>query len=245
MVKKTSDVTVTKYRGLQAVNKVLKASTGGVQTSSNAKKTKENLKVRIGTVVRFYPATDKVSVKLTDTDKTVRCVMLHNMVSGECNISFTPMGSGSMDTEYNEFSVIPYNTFYAAVLNIKDTLNKDEYCCIGFISKNDTVIKNNAERGEYLIENDTSKVSVKQGEINIKSKKLYLNGNEIITKDSIESLYATQDTVDDTNSTITSLSSKITALENKVTSLETSNTTLQSKITALETRVSSLENPTT
>ena len=186
MVKKAQDVVLTPGRGPIALNNVIN-TIGGKVTAKEVKSKNENLKIRTGKVVRFYPQTDKVSVELDDTGKVVRCVMLHNLaVSGEATISFTPSGSISTDVENdNEYSIIPFNEHIAAVLNIKDSLNKSEYLCLGFISKDSSLIKSNASVGEYLVSNDNSKISVKQSEVNISSENLYLNGNRIQSTDDL------------------------------------------------------------
>ncbi len=237
MVKKAQDVVLTPGRGPIALNNVIN-TIGGKVTAKEVKSKNENLKIRTGKVVRFYPQTDKVSVELDDTGELVRCVLLHNLaVSGEATISFTPSGSISTDVENdNEYSIIPFNEHIAAVLNIKDSLNKSEYLCLGFISKDSSLIKSNASVGEYLVSNDNSKISVKQSEVNISSENLYLNGNRIQSTDDLVKIFAKKEELKDSLDNIGSL--KLKSENNE----EINSESLSFIIRDLKKRVSELEN---
>ncbi len=249
MVKKAQDVVLTPGRGPIALNNVIN-QIGGKVTAKEVKSKSENLKIRTGKVVRFYPQTDKVSVKLDDTGKIVRCVMLHNLaVSGEATISFTPSGSISTDVENdNEYSIIPFNEHIVAVLNIKDSLNKSEYLCLGFISRDSSLIKSNGEVGEYLVSNDNSKVSVKQSQVNIESENLYLNGNRIQATDELSKIFATKEDVVCTVKSLVSDSAITTPPSTPAADEEVQvNTSSQvdTEIEALKERLSEIENTTT
>lgn len=234
MVKKAQDVILTPGRGPKALNNVIK-QIGAKVTEKELKSKSENLKIRTGKVIRFYPQTDKVSVNLDDTGELVRCVLLHNLaVSGEATISFTPSGTISTDVENdNEYSIIPFNEHIAAVLNINDSLNKSEYLCLGFISKDSMLIKSNAELGEYLVSNDNSKISVKQSEVNISSENLYLNGNRIQSTMDLAKIFASKDELQNSLESIGSLT---------LNKEELNSESLSFIIMDLKKRVSELEN---
>ena len=133
----------------------------------------------------------------------------------------------------NEYSIIPFNEHIAAVLNIKDSLNKSEYLCLGFISKDSMLIKSNAELGEYLVSNDNSKISVKQSEVNISSENLYLNGNRIQSTMDLAKIFASKDELQNSIESIGSLT---------INNEELNSESLSFIIMDLKKRVSELEN---
>ncbi len=212
---RTGDITVTPYRGRNALKSVIEISKINGLSGSGSDKNLDELKIRLAKVVRFYPGSDKLLVKFLSTGEIVRCKLLHSMVSGECNISFMPIGTNKLDTTYNEASILPINPYYCAVLDINPEDNKVEYGVIGFLSLDKTLIKNNAESGEYLIENDTSSISLKAGEIHIKSGKLFYN--DILVNLDNNQEYVTIDTLKNLNEI---LNKKIDLLEERLNNLE-------------------------
>jgi hypothetical protein len=208
----SKNITVTQFRGYKAFMDMFDASdtvlNGSDSQTSKADEKLESTKIRVGEVLRFYPATDKVLVKFND-NTTERCVESHLVVSGEVNVSFTPVGDASVDTTYNEQCIIPVNKFYAIVLNIRDSDNKKENCVIGYISKDNQLILNNAYTGELKLQYYDSSIILNQDSITIKSDNVTINGNDALTTDTKD--YYSKTEVD---TLIKGLNDRLTVLEN-------------------------------
>ncbi len=208
----SKNITVTQFRGYKAFMDMFDASdtvlNGSDSQTSKADEKLESTKIRVGEVLRFYPATDKVLVKFND-NTTERCVESHLVVSGEVNVSFTPVGDASVDTTYNEQCIIPVNKFYAIVLNIRDSDNKKENCVIGYISKDNQLILNNAYTGELKLQYYDSSIILNQDSITIKSDNVTINGNDALTTDTKDYYSKTEVDV-----LIKGLNDRLTILEN-------------------------------
>jgi hypothetical protein len=211
---RTGDITVTPYRGRKALKSVMELTK--TKDDNEEKQHEENLKIRIGEVVKFYPGTDKVLVELLETKKIIRCKLLHSIVSGECNVSFMPIGTSKLDTDYNEASIIPINKFYCAVLDINNNDNETEYGVIGFLSLNKSLIRNNAESGEYLIENDSSSISIKANQIHIKTPQLLINNETYMENVEMVSLNDLFNLESRLTSSINDLNSRVKNIEDKI-----------------------------
>jgi hypothetical protein len=211
---RTGDITVTPYRGRKALKSVMELTKN--KDDNEEKQHEENLKIRIGEVVKFYPGTDKVLVELLETKKIIRCKLLHSIVSGECNVSFMPIGTSKLDTDYNEASIIPINKFYCAVLDINNNDNETEYGVIGFLSLNKSLIRNNAESGEYLIENDSSSISIKANQIHIKTPQLLINNETYMENVEMVSLNDLFNLESRLTSSINDLNSRVKNIEDKI-----------------------------
>jgi hypothetical protein len=219
----SKNVTVTQYRGFKAFQDMVESSeiiVNGSSTNNNIDEKVENMKVRVGEVERFYPSVDKVLVKFNDNTRE-RCVMNHLVVSNEVNISWTPVGDTSIDTTYNDFCVIPVNKFYVLVMSIRDTDNEKENAVIGFISKDDQIILDNAYTGELKLQYYDSSILLKQDGIEFKAKSFKWNDKEVTNPDMTQYTNTT-----DLN---TLLSSKVDKTE-----METQLKSLNDRITALE-----------
>ena len=126
---KSDKITVTDARLRKALSQVVETTSSGKSTVKA--ELKESLSLQIGEVLKFFPGTDKILVRLNSTGEEVRCVQSHLIVGTDFNISLTPQGEMALDSEYDELGVTPDNTYYALVLDIKDTDNLKEYAVLG------------------------------------------------------------------------------------------------------------------
>ena len=226
---KSDKITVTDARLRKALSTVVETTSSGKNTVKA--ELKESLSLQIGKVLKYFPGTDKVLVRLNSTGNEVRCVQSHLIVGADFNISLTPSGDMALDTEYDELAVTPPNTYYALILDIMDTDNLKEYAILGYISRDDTKLSSNASPGMYQILRDKCLFSINEdglilqvdgdtrleiikGVINLTGQSIMVNSTPIstITNEGTSTTYYTRTEVDNLIKTLTD---RITVLENK------------------------------
>lgn len=171
----SGDITVTKQRGLKAFKKLYEESSKFSESEKEGLDDLENLKIRIGEVLKFYPGSDKVLVRFGD-NSIERCLEAHPVVSDEINVSWTPVGYGKVDKDYNEPCIVPISRFNAIVLNIRNSDNKRENCVIGYISLDSQKILCNAFSGELKLQYYDSSIILRQTGISLEGESILVNG---------------------------------------------------------------------
>jgi hypothetical protein len=226
---KSDKITVTDARLRKALSQVVETTSSGKSTVKA--ELKESLSLQIGEVLKFFPGTDKILVRLNSTGEEVRCVQSHLIVGTDFNISLTPQGEMELDTEYDELGVTPNNTYYALILNIRDTDNLKEYAVLGYISRDNTKLTSNASPGMFQILRDTSLLSINEdglvlqvdgdtrieiinGVINLTGQSVMVNSTPISTSSNgaTSTVYYTRTEVD---ALLKTLTDRITVLENR------------------------------
>ena len=226
---KSDKITVTDARLRKALSQVVETTSSGKSTVKA--ELKESLSLQIGEVLKFFPGTDKILVRLNSTGEEVRCVQSHLIVGTDFNISLTPQGEMELDTEYDELGVTPDNTYYALVLDIKDTDNLKEYAVLGYISRDNTQLTSNASPGMFQVIRDKclfsinedglilqvdgdTKLEIINGVINLTGQSVMVNSTPISTTSggTTSTVYYTRTEVD---TIIKGLTDRITLLENK------------------------------
>ena len=226
---KSDKITVTDARLRKALSQVVETTSSGKSTVKA--ELKESLSLQIGEVLKFFPGTDKILVRLNSTGEEVRCVQSHLIVGTDFNISLTPQGEMELDTEYDELGVTPNNTYYALILNIRDTDNLKEYAVLGYISRDNTKLTSNASPGMFQILRDTSLLSINEdglvlqvdgdtrieiinGVINLTGQSVMVNSTPISTSSNgtTSTVYYTRTEVD---ALLKTLTERITVLENR------------------------------
>lgn len=215
----SNEVTVTQHRGIQAFTRLLEQSNqNNTDTVTEKPENKEeNLKIRIGTVIKFYPATDKVLIRFRTGEKE-RCIQSHTAISEEINISWTPAGYSQWDTAYNEACIAPLNTYYAIVLQIRNIDNNKENCVIGYISKDNQTTLPNANAGELKLQYYDTSITLLSDGIHIKGDNIFLNDkpfNLAVSDGVAENSYS--------HNEISELENRIKELEAKLGETETTN----------------------
>ena len=208
----SNEITVTQHRGMQAFSRLIEQTTqNNTDTITDKPEQRdENLKIKIGTVLKFYPATDKVLVKFKDGEKE-RCIQSHTVISEEINISWTPAGYNQWDAKYNEACIAPLNTYHAIVLQIRNTDNNKENCVIGYISKDKQTTLPNANAGELKLQYYNTNITLMSDGIHIKGDNIFLNDkpfNLAVTEGVAENSYS--------HNEISELENRIKELEEKL-----------------------------
>ncbi len=188
----SQNITVTRNRGIKALKNLIEDVANENKDSDNKKF--NDLRLRLGEVVKFYPGIDKVLVKFGDNTQK-RCFVLHTVVSNEINISWTPIGYNSWDSDFEEPCIIPLNKFNAMVLSING-FNED--CVIGYVSRDKQEIIPNANTGELLLQYYDTSIKLMQNGIVINSEKIIVNGKplDIFVSDSVNQQNYTQNELD-------------------------------------------------
>lgn len=226
---KSDKITVTDARLRKALSQVVETTSSGKSTVKA--ELKESLSLQIGEVLKFFPGTDKILVRLNSTGEEVRCVQSHLIVGTDFNISLTPQGEMALDSEYDELGVTPDNTYYALILNIRDTDNLKEYAVLGYISRDNTKLTSNASPGMFQVIRDKclfsinedglilqvdgdTKLEIINGVINLTGQSVMVNSTPISTTSggTTSTVYYTRTEVD---TIIKGLTDRITLLENK------------------------------
>jgi len=226
---KSDKITVTDARLRKALSQVVETTSSGKSTVKA--ELKESLSLQIGEVLKFFPGTDKILVRLNSTGEEVRCVQSHLIVGTDFNISLTPQGEMELDTEYDELGVTPNNTYYALILNIRDTDNLKEYAVLGYISRDNTKLTSNASPGMFQVIRDKclfsinedglilqvdgdTKLEIINGVINLTGQSVMVNSTPISTSSNgaTSTVYYTRTEVD---ALLKTLTDRITVLENR------------------------------
>ena len=207
----SNELTITRNRGLKAFKKLYDESSkikeNGIKSENNI----ENLKIRIGEVLKFYPGSDKVLVKFKD--KTERCLEAHTVVSDEINISWTPVGYQQFDEKYSEPSIVPISRFNAIVLDIRGEENINENCVIAYVSLDNQKILNNAFPGELKLQYYDSSITLKQTGVYIEGDAVLIN-NKQLTHVIGEKMEQNNYTYEELNNILSDIEERLSKIEN-------------------------------
>ena len=145
----SKDITVTKPRAKQAVNKHLnKVITP--QVEKKVKEAVEKERIRTGVITKFYPYWDKAEVKLDGNKKKILCKILHRY-GGDMIDFYTPSAiKETYDEKRKEVCVIPKSAQHVLVLNIHDA-DSTENLILGYYQNKDIVGFNPAKNGHMKL----------------------------------------------------------------------------------------------
>ena len=145
----SKDITVTKPRAKQAVNKHLnKVITP--QVEKKVKEAVEKERIRTGVITKFYPYWDKAEVKLDGSKKKILCKILHRY-GGDMIDFYTPSAiKETYDEKRKEVCVIPKSAQHVLVLNIHDA-DSTENLILGYYQNKDIVGFNPAKNGHMKL----------------------------------------------------------------------------------------------
>lgn len=200
----SKNITMTNHRLIQAIQKGNKLA-GTQNTKDLIKNAQDEVKLRVAKLLKFYPGSDKAVVQFLDDNKTSRCVLGHNAIGNEINVSYTPQGTPVLDAKYNEICIPLVNPIYCVVLDISEKDNKTEQCIISYISLDNTEIIRNADPGEYKIQVLDSSIRINNTGVYIEAPTIKFN-DEIITTNDTDSGYVT---IDELNTSLTALKTEI------------------------------------
>lgn len=164
----SKNITVTNHRLKEAIRKATSLSNGVSSDEIIQKIDKNGLK--IGRITSYYVGTNECNVELLETNKSIRCEILHNCLSNDANISFTPRSYEDKTDDESEYCLVPYDSIYCAVL-VSDEVN----VCLGYLSY-DSVLDSDASSDEILLKNNDNIISITDEFINITSDNLVING---------------------------------------------------------------------
>ena len=145
----SKNVTVTEGKFLSKLDKINQSSIEKTvpQAIENAL---NDVKIRTGIVLRFYPYIDKAKVKLDDTGKNLMCKVLHRY-GGDLIDFYTPLAyDDGYDDTLHEPYIIPKSSQNVCVLNIHDK-DSDEHLILGYYQNEEIVGFNPAKPGNIKI----------------------------------------------------------------------------------------------
>lgn len=221
----SKNIGVTQERVLKSINSAIKESNTLAGTGESRKEAKESLKLKQGKVIKFFKGSDKALVELNNLNKKVRCVMLHPMISEDMNISFIPKGIESLDEEYNEYAITPYNPPNCLVMDINNGDNAGEMAIIGFISTDTQKISTNAYEGEIRITVGETIVSITNDRVNIISNGVFWNGvnQKVPVLNNVYEKTETDKTVNTINNNLSAANNNIETIQNQLENLNLEN----------------------
>ena len=110
----------------------------------------EDVRIRTGIIVRFYPYIDKAKVRLNGSERSIICKILHRF-GGDLIDFYTPLAYGvGYDDEVHEKYITPKFSQNVCVLNIHND-DSDEYLILGYFQNEDIVGFNPAKPGNVKI----------------------------------------------------------------------------------------------
>ena len=133
----SKDITVTKPRAKQAVNKHLKKAIAPT-LNKTVKEAVENDRIRTGVITKFYPYWDKAEVKLDGSKKKILCKILHRY-GGDMIDFYTPSTiKETYDNKRKEVCVIPKSKQHVLVIKIHDS-DSTENLILGYYQNKEIV----------------------------------------------------------------------------------------------------------
>lgn len=211
----------------------------------------EQVSIRTGVIVRFFPYIDKAEVKLDSNGKKILCKILHRY-GGDLLDFYTPSAyDNDFDDSLQEPYVIPKAEQCVCVLNIHDN-DSDEHIILGYYNNEEIVGFNPAKPGNIKLtklSEDGNEFWIKFGvdgfNYKIPSKSNVQVGN-IYDEEGVQDVeYPTSDdiyTIDEVDGLINSYDEKITQFEELVNSYNERITQLEELVEALNTQINNQEN---
>lgn len=136
-------------------------------------KIKSELTLHLGKITKIYPYLDKCEVEIMGNSKKETCLIAHNILSEEMNVSGFP--DGRKTHEKSVEVIIPSETIYGVVLDV-DIGGETKKIVVSYVNIDRKHTKNNATSGEYKMQVGKNVISLTDKYINIKSDNLFING---------------------------------------------------------------------
>ena len=200
-------ITATEGRLASSFEKVVNQHIDNYNIPEKIQDAVDNVKIRTGTVTKFYPYLDKFEVQLHHNKKRVLCKRLH-LFGGELLDLFTPnIDRWEYDDKLKERYGVPRGALYVPVLNIHDD-DSNEHLMLGFYQNKELIGLNPARPGnlklvtrggvnQYWIKFGydgldlrlPSNMTKKVGEMDKDMEEIFHpNSNEVYTKEEVDAL---------------------------------------------------------
>ena len=119
--------------------------------SDNLDLDKQDLQLKIGRIIRIYPCNDMVWVIFRDNNQIWKCQVLHEQISHDINVSYTPNGDYLKDNN-GALYIVPSETYNCVVYPLNGEYNRYGAVMLGYITLNDSNFVNNAGNGSFKIQ---------------------------------------------------------------------------------------------
>lgn len=146
------------------------------QLNQSIKDARNEAKLFLVRVLRFYSYHDMVYVEELGTKKKYYCHVTHEMVSYE--VAFNCMCDGSVESDnvYGTY-VKPFNPIYGVVADVRFKGTTDEKCLLSCLNYgNNKELKSNVRNGEVKLVSGESSVSLTRNRVSIVTPRLFVNG---------------------------------------------------------------------